>query len=933
MSELDKSLGSESKDLHLSHLQHHHHSHPTSTVAAGQPRSQSSDPHLHQHFTQQQQRSQTSSSSSQQQQQLHQQLPPPPPQSSFSSSHSSRYRRGDHGSYSHPYLDSYSQQPHHRQSQQQQHHKHQQPQSPTEMTYQYDHLNRYYSSAGSLPDIHMSSAASSSGGSRSEPIAPRDLHQHNPLSTRSHDHLSSAATKSGSPASSTSAQHSQDNNLGLADGRSDSQQQHRQKSSGDSGNSNNNNNESGTKSGGESGPGEGGNSTSGNGNGNVKGAGSAGTEHGRNSSKRAAQNRAAQRAFRQRKDLYVRSLEVKAQELELAEGKISILLARNQELEAKFAAMFGSSAAAASALPPPYERQEDVEAASSLVRAAAAASSSGGPQPPLPLSHHHALPRDRDYDPDWEYDRPRERERDWGQDARPGHPSSAPVIGPGSSYDSYYHSSAAVGPSSTRPAIARHSSTQHLHHAYNASSPPLSNGSFKHLSLNSNKSSRYESDPDVDGSVHSAGQPQHPPRPHRHLHRHPSESSLNLGRTGTFPGFGSYRDEQQPAVPSLPRLHGDFRTDNSSLVTSPPSQSKSPMSGTFAQRSPGLYDSSTHHFPGSPLSPTHERMSLYGPRGGSGGSVSSPTSAHGESAYDLGKKRPSEGAVNWTGGPGGTGSDGYPPHHRPGPLSDGGSSHVYHPAVKKQSSWSSLSDRHRHHSVKKQPSWGSISEHRSHQYHATLRETAQYQRELSARAASSPGPGSHSASASPAMGSTSSVLSPSTATTLGAPILGFAPKQHGSMTPSASALTAAAEAARAASVAAAANAGVSLPPVASLSLSARRGDYAMTSAGEETDDYSEPLSPLQHQQQRFQPQQQHAYQPPQYQQQQQGNAHHSPQPYQPTQFQSQQAQEQERQQVPQQGLHHRASASSISSPRPDERRPSMSEAGLIDPST
>ncbi|KAG0361602.1 hypothetical protein BGZ54_009038, partial [Gamsiella multidivaricata] len=62
---------------------------------------------------------------------------------------------------------------------------------------------------------------------------------------------------------------------------------------------------------------------------------SAGSEQqGRNSTKRAAQNRAAQRAFRQRKDQYVRELERKAELLLQAEGRIMELTKRNRELEA-----------------------------------------------------------------------------------------------------------------------------------------------------------------------------------------------------------------------------------------------------------------------------------------------------------------------------------------------------------------------------------------------------------------------------------------------------------------------------------------------------------------------------------------------------------------------------------------------------------------------
>ncbi|KAF9916602.1 hypothetical protein BX616_003349 [Lobosporangium transversale] len=67
------------------------------------------------------------------------------------------------------------------------------------------------------------------------------------------------------------------------------------------------------------------------------GSSTATEQQGRNTSKRAAQNRAAQRAFRQRKDLYVRELERKAELLQQTEGKILQLAARNRELEAALA--------------------------------------------------------------------------------------------------------------------------------------------------------------------------------------------------------------------------------------------------------------------------------------------------------------------------------------------------------------------------------------------------------------------------------------------------------------------------------------------------------------------------------------------------------------------------------------------------------------------
>ncbi|KAF9904023.1 hypothetical protein EC991_003121 [Linnemannia zychae] len=390
------------------------------------------------------------------------------------------------------------------------------------------------------------------------------------------------------------------------------------------------------------------------------------TEQGRNSTKRAAQNRAAQRAFRQRKEEYVRELERKAARLQQAEGQIMFLMARNQELEAKFAQQAGSSG---SPLPSPLLPQDSPRGG--MVGAAG--------------------PMDRG-------ERDRDRDREWAIHER--------ALESNGSFDHYH-------PSGGRPALGRHSSVQHLRQAYNASSPPLSNSSMKHLSLSS-KLSAQESDQEAELQS----------RPHRHLHRHPSESSLNLHRSGSFPTFtADPKDEDHQVAQRLLSFRGT-PVDSRAETTSPTSTNRSPLPGSGN-------DISMHYYPGSPLTPTHERSSLYssssaqnsratssagvGPR-----SLPSPTSAaHGEgsfpassshpptpyhpssSGYDLGKKRPSDGTVNWAGqdlykSP----QDSHAPSHHP-----------YH-SVKKQASWSSLSEQRRIHAVKKQPSWGSISEYR-----------------------------------------------------------------------------------------------------------------------------------------------------------------------------------------------------------------------------
>ncbi|KAG0215874.1 hypothetical protein BGX31_000750, partial [Mortierella sp. GBA43] len=263
---------------------------------------------------------------------------------------------------------------------------------------------------------------------------------------------------------------------------------------------------------------------------NAKVAGTGALEQGRNSSKRAAQNRAAQRAFRQRKDLYVRELERKAELLQVAESQLITLTARNRELEALFAA---------------HQQQQQHASTSSPL--------------PSPLPHEGYAPGLRG-EREWD----RERERDWSF----REPRS---FENGNSLYDQFHSSSAP---SMRPPIGRHSSAQHLRQAYNASSPSMSNGtSIKHLSLNSKLSSsayyhqRTDSDHEVDGQA----------RPHRHLHRHPSESSLNLSRTGSFaPPPAEIKEDDYTGGPWTHGFRGPPDARGEMPTSSPSSSYKSP---------------------------------------------------------------------------------------------------------------------------------------------------------------------------------------------------------------------------------------------------------------------------------------------------------------------------------------------------------------------
>lgn len=269
-------------------------------------------------------------------------------------------------------------------------------------------------------------------------------------------------------------------------------------------------------------------------------SGSAGTEQGRNSTKRAAQNRAAQRAFRQRKDLYVRELERKAELLQQAEGKILRLTARNRELEVALAANNPSSSSSLSPQESPIHSHASLT--TGLVCAAGSSSEQDHQQQqqqqPNQTLHHSSSREQLDCGE-------HERGASGGEWNR-GENSSSLSGRDQELYDdnSSTHSGHNYPSSLGRATLSRRSASQPMRSAYNASSPPLTNDSLKFHSLKQQlaanqhlnqphslprhsqhqqqQSSRTDSDYEFEGLDH--------PVPHRQLHRHPSEPSLNQSR-------------------------------------------------------------------------------------------------------------------------------------------------------------------------------------------------------------------------------------------------------------------------------------------------------------------------------------------------------------------------------------------------------------------
>ncbi|KAG0031597.1 hypothetical protein BGZ81_000943 [Podila clonocystis] len=567
--DLDKDLtGSETEDYHHHHLHHR------------QPRTQSSDPHLHQHF----QRAES-------------------------------------------------------------HHHYKAPSSSFTPIYQHDRQSQYSSSAGSLPDLYANSPSAPSSTtvstrSRADSVTTMEyLHTNHPHG-KARDLANTNATHKNTTTHAYSSSHDSEPLFQSIDDSKPPPPTGR--------------NTKGSK--------------------NVISAktevprAKAGSE-GRNSTKRAAQNRAAQRAFRQRKDLYVRELERKAELLPVAESQVASLTARVEQLEALLAA-----AEAEAGVPPTISSLSSSQTDSPTGLVGAKSS------------------RDRD----WDYESEGRDKASLQEGAMP---------------DTFNRAS------SIRRIIPRHSSSHQLRQAYNSPpSPAPTNGSMKH----SPHSYRHGgSDQELDTS--SA---------HRHLRRNPSESSLNL----------RMREQSLSTSPrDAPSSYRSGTLDTRMEITSPPPFDQYSYGSTRSSTLPvpsGRDHSSTRPYPSSPLTPSHERSPLYSIQqthatGARPGFSTSPNSTYHNrhleegaassfTSPDLNKKRPSEGITNW----------GSQDLYRS--AEDGTEPHSYH-QVKKQSSWTSLSDQYRNQSsIRKQQSLGSLSDRRLlHQQHSPAIRDIQYYRDNS----------------------------------------------------------------------------------------------------------------------------------------------------------------------------------------------------------
>ncbi|KAF9542380.1 hypothetical protein EC957_002115 [Mortierella hygrophila] len=482
---------------------------------SGQPLSQFTDPHLHQHSHSQQSMQQHHYQQQQQQQQHG------PASHSFPQYPSSSSSSSSHGAGSQQY-------------------------------YPHDHHSRHSSSVGSLPDLYMSSSGAPSTVSRADSLSSIEyLHGSHPLHSHAHRHLSGSVSGSTTTGSTTGSSFGHSVASGsVSSGGSSSVYLHHSTGLGRANlnaaiHHQRNPRDSAASS--TTGGGDASSSAAGtngthatNGKPGSTASGSAGTEQGRNSTKRAAQNRAAQRAFRQRKDLYVRELERKAELLQQAEGKIMKLTARNRELEVALAVNNPSSGSSLSPQQSPLHSH--ASPTTGLVCATGSSSEQDQQQQQQQQPNHtlhHSSSREQ-------LDRgDRERGASGGEWNRGEKSSSLPGRDQ-ESYDdnSSTHSGHSYPSPLGRTTLGRRSASQPMRSAYNASSPPLTNDSLKfhslkqHLVANQHLNqphslprhsqqhpSRTDSDHEFEGFDH--------PVPHRQLHRHPSEPSLNQSRRGS----------------------------------------------------------------------------------------------------------------------------------------------------------------------------------------------------------------------------------------------------------------------------------------------------------------------------------------------------------------------------------------------------------------
>ncbi|KAF9151897.1 hypothetical protein BG015_006069 [Linnemannia schmuckeri] len=491
----------------------------------GQPRSQFTDPHLHQHSSHS--HSQQSMQQHHYQQQQQQQQQQRGPHSHSFPQHPSSSSSSSHGAGSQQY-------------------------------YSHDHHSRHSSSVGSLPDLYMSSSGApstttTSSLSRTDSLSSIEyLHGSHPLHSHAHRHLSGSVSGSTTTGSTTGSSFGHSVASGsVSSGGSNSVYLHHstglgranlnaaihhQRNPRDSATS------STTGSGDASSPATATNgSHAANGKSGSTTSGSAGTEQGRNSTKRAAQNRAAQRAFRQRKDLYVRELERKAELLQQAEGKILRLTARNRELEVALAANNPSSSSSLSPQQSPLHSH--ASPTTGLVCAAGTSSEQDQQQQPNHTLHHSSSREQLDRG---------DRERgasgsEWSRDEKPSSLSSRDQEF--CDDNSSTHSGHSYPSSLARATLGRRSVSQPMRSAYNASTPPLTNDSLKFHSLKQQLAANQHLNQPHSLPRHSQQQ-QHPsrtdsdyefegldhPTPHRQLHRHPSEPSLNKNRHGSNSG-------------------------------------------------------------------------------------------------------------------------------------------------------------------------------------------------------------------------------------------------------------------------------------------------------------------------------------------------------------------------------------------------------------
>lgn len=372
-----------------------------------------------------------------------------------------------------------------------------------------------------------------------------------------------------------------------------------------------------------------------------------GEQQGRNSTKRAAQNRAAQRAFRLRKEVYVRELERKAELLEQAKEEIIQLKERSRELEQELVRMRGRAGSILTSSQHPSRPQ-------SPPHVSEPGSATNGNSAPAPEGRDSI-----------------DRRPEWYHEGK---------VAPTESRDTQDRHEDHGRPSG-HLTISRHSSSHQLRHSYNDVPTSMTNGSSAHAALEDQTTQypNHQQQKRPQPQTTRQGSESEYDNPHPLAHGRKPTDTIKSDKDGQE-CWGTMSDHKRESLDSRteyhqPPLRGFHDTnsihleypDSSTLRKGPPLHPISTATSEVMSRLPPAINTSS-------LSPV-------GP-GGMVTATSPPIKSSGYAGHqDRIKKRSSDGSI-WIGSKG-LGHHSLPRSGLPG--------RGLQAEIRKQTSWSSFS--------------------------------------------------------------------------------------------------------------------------------------------------------------------------------------------------------------------------------------------------